>query len=100
MLILQTAFLSIVSGGVVYLAVKLYVVILSAIVKKSWPVLIGQIASTFVYLALIPIVISPLMLLFYVPGGSGLMYVAWVFFLYIACLFPSLMYWHRYGKGL
>jgi hypothetical protein len=100
MLILQTAFLSIVSGVVVYFAVKLYVVILAAIAKKSWPVFIGQIASTFVYLALISIVFLPIMLLLYVPGVSGLMYVAWVFFLYIACLIPSLLYWHRHGKGL
>lgn len=100
MLIFQTVLLSIVSGAIVYIAIKFYVVILSPIAIKPWPGFVRQISSTLIYLALIPVIFSPLMLLFYVPGGGGLMYVVWVWFLYIACLFPSLLYWHRHGKGL
>ncbi|HEX7817692.1 hypothetical protein, partial [Dyella sp.] len=68
MLILQTVLLSIVSGAIVYIAVKFYVVILSAIAIKPWPAFVRQISSTLIYLALIPVIFSPLMLLFYVPG--------------------------------
>jgi hypothetical protein len=103
MMILQMALLSIASGAIIYFAVKFYVVALSAIATKPWPQFIRQVSSTFVYLALIPVLFSPLMLLFYVfyvPGEGGLTFVVGVWFLYIVCLVPSLLYWHRHGKAL